>query len=164
MDEKMEHKDIWTFKYRGIPCEIVHWYFKTASDISGIVDGNWNAYMYFNERNLPKSFKSLIPRSRVSNLPSKRKFWQSWKMESLFEMHGGVTLYQIQRDEFTGKKTGLKIGCDYLHSFDDGIRYNEEIVASELRESVDKVFERFPEILVWRQSDGKYVSSLAMGK
>lgn len=154
----MEHKDVWNFKYRGIPCEVVHWYFESTGGLSDFANGNWNSYMYLNEGNLPKSFKSLLPRAKVSDLPSGRKFWQSWKMESLFEMHGGVSLYEVKRDEFTGRKTGLKIGCDYSHYFDLGHIYNEEFVASELRASVDKVFERFPEILIWRRSDGKFVS------
>lgn len=155
MEEKLKHKDVWTFRYRGINCEIIHWYFD--SQMSEIVDGVWNAYMYINEGNLPESFKRLLPRSRVSTLPSKRRFWNSWNMESMFDMHGGVTLYQIQRDEFTGKKTGIKIGCDYAHSFDDGIRYDVGEVARELKKSVDSLFEKFPEILVWRQTDGEYV-------
>ena len=151
----MQKQENWKFTYKGIHCSIVHWGVEEMSSVHS--GGIWNSYIIIQKPQLPTQFKKLLCRAKVSSLPSKRKFWNYSKLDSYFDMHGGFTYYEPLRDEFTGDVIAVKVGCDYAHAFDDNYDYNENMVKKDLEESVDGFIKCFPDYLVWRVSDGKYV-------
>lgn len=154
----MDKKEIWTFKYKGFNCSIAHWGSAEMRERGAIQPGGiWNSYIIIQKKQLPKQFRKLLCKFKVSGLPSKRKFWDYYKLENYFDMHGGLTYYEPLRDEFTGDIIAVKVGCDYAHAFDDEYSYNVDMVKRDLEKSVDKFIEAFPDYLVWRISDGKYV-------
>ena len=151
----MKHKDVWNFEYKGISCEIVHWGVGTSLNYG---KGIWNAYIFIKKEQLPKDFEKLLVRSRVNKMFIKRKFWNYDGLEYYFDFHGGITYYSKERDEFTGKVMGIKVGCDYAHYMDEQDHHDEIVIQNDLEKSVDLFIKNFPDYLVWRSTDGAYVS------
>ena len=151
----MKNKIIWDFKYKGIACQIVHWGLEDyPKELS--VDGIWNAYIIIHKKQLPKQFTKLL--CEVETIKDfKRKYWKYYKLDDYFDMHGGLTFYEVIREEFTGQITVVKVGCDYVHSWDRDYTYSESILENDLKKSVECFMAHFPNYLIRRISDGKYV-------
>jgi hypothetical protein len=148
----MKRKTVWNFEYKGINCEIVHW---GEDEMASFQPGGiWNGYVFIQKKQLPKQFNKFICKPVTYH---KRTHWDYWRMENYFDMHGGVTYYELIRDEITTKPTAIKVGCDYAHLFDEGRTYDENDIKFDLEKTVDKFIEMFPNYLIWRITDGKYV-------
>lgn len=151
----MREKKIWNFKYRGFDCEVVHWNYDKPWD--GFPSGNWNGYIVVKKKQLPDRFAELLCKKKKTTYASMPWRWDSYKVESIFEMKCGVTFYQVICDEFTGEKAAIKVGNDYQHLWNENHHYNEEDIVRDLKQSVDKFIERYPEYLVWNPHDGSYI-------
>ncbi len=153
--EYMKYKEIWNFEYKGIKCQIVHWGVKEMASVS--MGSIWNGYIFINKKQLPRNFRKLLCSIHTFKLSSVRKYWSYRKLEDYFNFHGGITYYELIRDEFTSKPIGIKVGCDYAHSWDEGHDYNENDIKRYLENSVNTFIRHFPNYLVWRFTDGKFV-------
>ena len=151
----MKHKKIWNFKYRGIHCEIVHWDFNHLYDFPS--KGIWNGYIIITEEQVPDRFKELLVKRKKTNYKSMPWMWEYWGLDNLFKMNGGITYYSVIRDEFDGRKIAVKVGNDYNHSWNVGMRYDEECIEIDLMSSVDLFLEQYPDYLVWSHIEGKYM-------
>lgn len=149
----MRHKEIWSDKYKGINYEIAHW----GID-SYMPNGIWNAYIVILKPQLPDKFQDLICKYSKSTLLSKRKFWDYNNLDDIFDMHGGLTYYEPKRDEFSGKVNAIKVGCDYAHSFDEGMIYDQDDVQRDTIKSIECFIEKYPDYLVWNPVDGSFIS------
>lgn len=151
----MKEKIVYNFEYKGIRCEVVHW----GVGESYRPEGVWNGYIYILEANIPNRFKELLCKYKKTKLTTvERKFWNYYTLDNIFEMVGGITYYELLRDEFSGKKKGIKVGNDYIHSWDEGRHYNEEQIKYDLEKSVDSFISHFPDYLVWNPKNGEYIS------
>jgi len=145
----VDKQENWKFTYKGIHCLIVHWGSAEMQPKGEIQPGGiWNSYIIIQKKQLPKQFRKLLCKFKASPLPPKRKYWDYYKLENYFDMHGGLTYYEPLRDEFTGDIIAVKVGCDYAHAFDDNYNYNEEWVKKDLEKSVDTFIEHFPDYSV----------------
>jgi hypothetical protein len=151
----MREKTVWTFDYKGIFCEIVHWGIDEMVSVSK--NGIFNGYIYIFKKQLPRSFKNLLVEQRSHKYPSGvKKHWDYGKLENIFDMHGGITYYELLGDEFSGEPTGVKVGCDYAHIWDDERYIDEKQVEHDLKNSVDTFIKHFPNYLIRDFKDGKY--------
>jgi len=151
--DDLRKKTIWSFTYKGFACEIVNWTFESGT-ISGHETGNWNGYIYIRKEQLGSRFRRFLLKPRKLY---RRTHWDNYsKFEKYFDFHGGITYYELLLNEFTGKPQGIKVGCDYLHSFDEGRSYDESDVKRDLEKSVDEFIKSFPDYKVWDIQDGKY--------
>jgi len=145
----MRSKTVWNEVYKRIPFEIQLHSVGMPSRESGI----YCAYIVIVKDNLPKSFDSLLCK-KSTNKYFDRNRWDYSALDRLFDFHGGITYYEVLRDEFTGKKYGVKVGCDYAHLYDDYV--DSEPVVSDTKKSIETFLSHFPECLVWDKVDGKY--------
>jgi len=150
----MKEKKSWNFKYKGIQCEIANWNFNKPW--YGQPTGNWNGYITVLEKQIPSRFKELLCRKEKTTWKSMPWIWDYYKLENLFNMKGGLTFYSVIRDEFNGKKIAIKVGNDYMHSWDIDVHYDKEDVESDLKKSINSFIEKFPDYLVWNKIDGSY--------
>ena len=129
---KLEHKDSWKFTYKDIYCEIVHWGVGYMNDGEGI----WNSYISL-YKNKVGDFDKLLCKKRKVKIATERKMWDYGHLDEMFDFHGGITYYEVIRDEFNGKIVGVKIGCDYAHLWDNNRTWDETTIAEDLKDTVD---------------------------
>ena len=152
--EQIKQKKVWKFSYKGINCEVVNWNIETPWE--GHPSGNWNGYIYIKAQQLPDKFHQILCKKRKTILRSMPWTWDYYKLEDIFNMKGGITYYEVIRGEFNGKKIGIKVGNDYMHSWDVDQRYDESDVIADLKNSVDSFIKSYPGYLVWNIKDGSY--------
>ena len=115
--------------------------------------GIWNSYIIINKSNLPKSFKKLIAPLRKSTI-DERKTRDYCKID-FQDMPNGLSYYEILHSE-EGKITGIKIGNDYNHIWNNIVTFEE--VARDVKKTIDNLYNRYKdEILIRSHVDGKYV-------
>lgn len=132
---KLDHKDIWTGIYRGVPFEISNWGNKDPDHTSYPNNNHWNYYLYlqmdlFKDKSLAKRLIAKKERSE------KRYFYQYWGLPVIhdLEMHGGVTYYDIIGE---GASKRIKIGCDYNHLYDEPWSEDIRSVSQDCKHSID---------------------------
>jgi hypothetical protein len=140
----MKYKEIWSGWYRGLYYEVVHWDIGNKYNPNGI----WNYYVYILE--------ACVPADKLKDFdrPLKGKYYNY--MEGLiasFEWHGGITFYE--KTYYNEKVSGFKLGCDFNHYFDEGIIYEEIVVAREAKATIDSIWEHVPDLKVRCRTDGK---------
>lgn len=146
----MKKIETWQDRYKGIYFEIM------LHGVGGYrPEGTYCAYIIIYEKNIPDQFKKLLVTSREME-PSflKRTFWNFTDLNDYFEMHCGLSYYELIRDEFTAKPIGVKVGCDYAHIYDDNVYF--EGVLRDTKRSIDTFLTHFPECVVLDQQDGEY--------
>lgn len=155
----LKHKDTWTFTYRGIMAEIVHW----GKDPEHNPAGNWNYYLW-----IPlKVIADEELRKKMVPVIKKYDTFSIWDdnipLIHHLEFHVGVTYLEYFKnpigDEF------IKPGCDYNHYYDEGKKdfYNEKCLTYDAKNSIDKLHE-LTTILVrdnwygklYKESEGQY--------
>ena len=144
---EMTEKKVWSGKVKGIFCEIVNWQITTMNV--------WDYYLIIRKDNLGEDFKKLLLRPIKRG---KRYHYEDYKLDNFFDMHGGITYYDVLRNE-VGKIYGVKIGCDYSHLHDEGKEYSYEIVFEDVKNSVDKFIQNFPNYKIFCQGNGNYYFS-----
>src|SRR5574343_1909403 len=123
---KLNHKNVWSFVYRGIPIEIVHWGISEHTP-----KGTWNLYVYIRPENIADEElrKTFLPKLKKVNWGGKNnKIYDiySCQIANELELHGGITYLNVEN--VNGKKL-LKAGCDYNHLYDDLETWDEDILA-----------------------------------
>lgn len=147
--EKIEHKESWDGTYRGVRFEIVHWYL------------GWNYYLYIPVEQLPDLIKPKFNlKAHTHNFLGSGRPCTSFEYGSApiladLEWHGGITLYEKARDD-VGKIIGYKLGCDYMHLWDNNKAYNLESIVQDVHRSIDKLWELVPDLKVCCNWNGKY--------
>lgn len=135
---KIKHKDTFTFRYRDIYCEIVHWGVNEIDE-----KGIWNAYICLFKDKV-EDFDKLLCKKVNNSICKGHKYWDSYSLEKFFDFHCGITYYEVLRNEFNGKIVGVKIGCDYHHLWDLERDYDENIISRDLKNVVDNFYNNFP--------------------
>lgn len=146
----MKKIEVWKDRHKGIFFEI------KLNGVGGYrPEGTYCAYILIYKKNIPKQFNKLLVTSEEMEPPfSKRRYWKYSDLNDYFDMHCGLSYYELIRDEFTGKPIGVKVGCDYAHLHDDYVYF--EGVLSDTERSIDTFLTHFPECVVWDQQDGEY--------
>lgn len=147
-ENELQYKEEWKGIYRGINYEIVHWRL------------GWNYYLLIPEGQLPESLQSVFnlePQKTVmasGNEYIHFNYNQAPIMPDL-DWHVGITFYEkVWNDE--GKIIAYRIGCDFLHLWDEGVEYSVDRVLRETKHSIDKLWELVPNLKVRCSCSGKY--------
>jgi hypothetical protein len=132
----------WTGTYRHIRWEIVKWLFHEDKWV-------FNFYVYLSEGQMPEELRSklILPcrMVRIAELsPERRVYDYDTSIWNGFNWHCGITYYDILMD--WSNRPLVKAGCDYNHLYDEGIVYNENYVYSEVRDCIDSIHERIPNL------------------
>lgn len=146
----------WKGTYKNIQYEI-KWWGKSEYQPSGI----WNWYIKVNnEQFRPEDWVQLRLERSISKLQGLH--WENWDYDNFpnIEAHGGLTYGKmstyVNRD---GKECELvEVGCDYNHYHDEECEYpyTLESVTSDVRNSIDKLLEIFPNMLSRCAYSGMY--------
>lgn len=73
-----------------------------------------------------------------------------------FEFHGGITFYEKTSGlEHVDQKKVIKIGCDYQHSWDEGMCYGINYIECEARKTIDSMWNYFGDIKYRTVGDGR---------
>jgi len=151
MLSKLEHKDTWSGKYKGITFEIAKWF--TGTPETDFYHPIWNYYLYISIEQIPKQLQkdfNLEPQKltrRWIDYAYSQAIFSNW------EWHGGVTYY-----EKLGVDTDLmfKLGCDYNHLWDDGMDYELPVILAGAMETIDSAREHIPNLKYWCFVTGKF--------
>jgi len=73
------------------------------------------------------------------------------------EFHGGCTWYSKDAG-FDGEPRVVKIGCDYQHYWDEGGTYDVDYVYSQVKKTIDSLYELVGDVKFWNMGDGVYRS------
>lgn len=73
------------------------------------------------------------------------------------DWHGGITFYEKIWDG-EGNLAGFKVGCDYQHYFDQKYRYTYGMILDDCFHSIDKLWEKFPNLKIRCSWNGSYHS------
>ncbi|MDD5591574.1 MAG: hypothetical protein PHY18_06615 [Dehalococcoidales bacterium] len=157
---ELKHKDIWNGEYRGVKFEIVNW--RLGGDVLGS-HPCWNYYLFLPIEQIPEEYhKYFVLEGKYERMSPDGRAWLNYNYTgtsyiSDLEWHGGITFYEKALDG-EGKLIGVKLGCDYVHYFDeqDGYPYNVDYVYMETKQSIDKLHLLIPNMKVRCQWDGKY--------
>jgi len=120
-DDSMSVAKFWRGIYRDIAYEIV----QHSVNLKVLPNGVWCFYLF-----IPYDCAPLDEWDRPG-------FDSDESVLSDIEWHVGMTFYQ-QRT-INGVKH-YKVGCDYAHACDDGIKYNEFALQKEAKKAIDSFF------------------------
>jgi len=145
----MERKEVWNDTYRGVGYKIVHWQL------------GWNYYLYLPLEQIPVEFHSIILLE-----PEKFQRGDGGREHIMFhynevplltglDWHGGITFYEKHFNQ-RGGVDGIKLGCDYIHAFDEGRAYNRDGVAADAKHTIDCLHLAIPNLKVRCVWTGRY--------
>lgn len=148
---KLEYREHWTGKYRGIPFEVSSY---TPSYSFGETHPIWTFYIFLRIEAIPAEHRSKFFIERDMTKPHYARYdWSKCALNDLREWHLGMTFYSVEADGEC-----VKAGCDYNHYWDEGKwhGYNETFVAMEARALIDELHAKHPYLLVRCNYNGRY--------
>lgn len=146
---ELSHKDIWGGEYKGVRFEICHW---------GM---GWNYYLFLPLAQIPEDYQkyfNLRGKRKKFSPDSEERIWYEYMdapILSDLDWHGGITYYEKLGDGHY-EKQGVKVGCDYMHFFDEGRSYTLESVRQDAIHTIDKLCEYIPNLKQRCHWNGKY--------
>ena len=161
--DKLRYKEIWSGQYRGVAFEIHHW----NKDSEYQPDGTWNFYLFLNQKQFTPGRWERLWLSRDTSTPQLSGGYCHYDYPSMpiaqLDWHGGITYY-AKTAGFDDSTQIIKVGCDYNHLWDEGMWYDEQDVAADIRATVDGLWELYPDMLVWNQRTGECVTEEVLNK
>lgn len=149
------HKS-WTGTHKGVNIEVANW---TMKDGGVTADKDcWNYYIILPVEQIPADFKEqLILKPATKELGGRE--WTSCdymdsELINALDWHGGCTFYELNYD-VSGKLFSVKMGCDYMHYWDEGHSYGLLTVLHDAKHSADMLLEKVP-LLIRCSWNGKY--------
>lgn len=147
MGNKLDKLTKWDGKYKGIKFEIIHWYL--------IEKEVWNYYLLIYKNQLPARLQNEANLKPEDGVGRHKYYAYSDSIFSELGWHGGITFYQKEFDE-EGELLGYKVGCDYIHYWDEGKHYDLNRLLYDCQNSIDKLWEQIPDMLIFCQHDGSW--------
>lgn len=118
-------------------------------------DGIWCYYILVHEDQLPEEYKALFILPPVFDDKKRLSHDYMGSMLNDFDWHHGITYYSKEGGA-DGEPVMIKIGCDYNHYWDEGSSYSEITLEYDVKNSIEKMLEAFPEIMVRSRYYGGY--------
>jgi len=133
MDEMIKHIDLWQGNYHGVPFEIRRW------DDAFRSEPCWTFYIIVRKEMFSDDvWEDICP------IKKKVDFWRGWMYDTdenplaQLPFHGGCTFFErICEDEV------YKIGCDYLHYYDEGMHYELDDIVPDVKKVIDALCARY---------------------
>lgn len=145
--KNLHYKESWDGTYRDVSFEIAHWRL------------GWNYYLYIPTAQLPDAILPLFNLStKRSDFNDRVRYYfapSDSPIIDALDWHGGPTLYEKQYDE-TRKLRGFRIGCDYMHLYDENTTYHRKSVKRDAERTIDALWRQVPDLKVRCSWDGNY--------
>jgi len=152
---KKSETESWSGVHKGLQYEIKH--FPTYEGRTG-----WTYYVYIDLEQVSDEFhkdlwlEPMLHRYLKGGTPHINYDYNKSRCSDI-DWHGGITWYSkesgLEHDE---QRKRVKFGCDFQHSFDEGIDYSIYCVKGECLETIDQLVNMFGEVKYYTQGDGKY--------
>lgn len=152
----------WTGEYRGVSFEIHHYPERDEGR------GGWTFYLYLGLDRIPDTELAASAWLKPIKDKKDRVFYDysdSW-LASL-DWHYGITFYE-KVGGFDGAMKRIKVGCDYMHYWDEGSRdsYNQNWLQSDAEKAIDSFLAMVPDYKLhcpyiggyWLPTEGKVIS------
>lgn len=167
VDEPMTEAQARSFTgvYRGIRYEIKTWPVDGYLKNSLGVERGWAHYLLINvDKQVPEALREgfwLKPRPMMFASQMIGHDYMEGPTANI-EFHGGITFYE-KIGGLEGGDRWVKLGCDYQHLWDEGQRYTEQSVLSEVKASIDSFWDDVCRTAPLARSrwDGKYYEASA---
>ena len=153
MEIKESNLKKWTGTYRGVAFEINNW-ITPANSIEQRERANWTYYLILHIERIPEEHKpnSYWLRGRKDRNHVMYDYYKHKVLPEL-EWHCGITWYSKEHG-FDGAEKIIKVGCDYMHIWDDGNTYLET-VKHDVRKTIDSFLQYVPNYKYWCRGNGK---------
>jgi hypothetical protein len=135
--------------YKGVSFEVNNF------DRPGLEPYNdcWTFYLFLHVSRCPKELQGeLWLKGELGKYERVNYDYTSGLLASI-EWHCGITYY-AKKAGFDGEGQTIKAGCDYSHLWDEGMRYNVEMVLSDIEKAIDSVYKLFPGYKCYCQGHG----------
>jgi hypothetical protein len=144
-ENELQRKEVWNGVYRGVSYEIVHWYL------------GWNYYLNIPIEQLPTDEIKKTFNLHLKSM-AQRNYYYDYSSASIIsdlDWHGGITLYEkVRRDN--GVVNSYRLGCDYMHYWDENHDYHLGTILRDTKNSIDKLWQLIPDLKVRCAWNGKY--------
>lgn len=137
----LRHKDVWIGGYRGVSFEIVRWNRNEDQMRTLGHESFWNYYIIIpepmvEEEDRPQVFLDL---GEADKYGFRHYDYMRGPLSDIY-WHGGITFYERHLTQGVSPAF-VKAGCDYQHLWDEGMRYNEDIVLVDVKHTIDDLHE-----------------------
>lgn len=146
--------------YKGIHYQIKNWVDKGLPKYDILESTHWTYYLFIPEAMLQdveakKKSTIFLTLKEDDTFGRKRKRYDYYSDSLLADLHwhGGITYYDIE--ESNGDRC-VKAGCDFQHSWDEGITYNVSNLLVDIKHTVDDFIKQVPEMRIRSVWDGEY--------
>ena len=151
---ELRHKDLWIGTYRGVLYEIVRWSWDTPLARDTGHDENWNYYLYLRQGWFSQADWAQLWLPGISDwykdCPPRVSYGYNDSPLDGLAWHCGITYYH-KAAGWDWAEQVLKVGCDYLHYWDEGNVYNEIMLRCDAQETIDNLWQRFPTMATARE-------------
>lgn len=137
--------------YKGINFEISHHGMGEEYRPEGI----WCYYLLIHEKQLPEEYRKDFILEPVFNDKGRLSHDYYETRISDLDWHCGITYYSKEGGA-DGEKIIIKMGCDYGHLYDENQSYNESILQTDVENTIDILFNMFPDIKIRSSYYGGY--------
>lgn len=133
-----------TTVYRGAYCGVdweINYIEREGWEKRGIKPW-WTYYIYIHKDRLSEKQFSLLdmPIKIAESSPSKRKYYEYSDLPDL-GFHCGCTFYE--KECYQLEYSGVKIGCDYNHYWDEGKNYDLQDILEDVKGTINKFLLQF---------------------
>ncbi len=148
--EEFRKVETWHGEHKGVRYEVAHWHL------------GWNYYIILPVEQIPEE------KRKVFILDSKKSKYNPERIENNYDSipdldwHGGITFYEkffgqvVCKNLIEVNVTSIKMGCDYMHLFDENKTYTFNLVKSDVIHSIDKLLDFVPDMKIRCQWNGHY--------
>ena len=149
---------VWNGTYRGVDFEINN--FKTPPNIFDHEEkDNWTYYLILQLNKIPKENDPDSFWLDGEADDKGRVFYKYYHHNIInnIDFQGGCTWYS-KLAGFDGANKVIKIGCDYQHSWNEGMTYHLDIVTSDVKNTIDAFLNFIPDYKYWCRGNGNLYS------
>ena len=154
MNYQEKEKRVWTGTHNGVGFEINNW---KSKDIMNDGDkDNWTYYIFLHLDRIPKESKPnsfWLKPQRFTISDRVHYDYNKHPVIDGIDFHGGCTWYSKEHG-FDKTPKVIKIGCDYMHLFDENHFYYIESIVAEVKNTIERFRELVPDYRYWCQGNG----------
>lgn len=154
MKYEKSNKEVWFGNHAGVRFEINHW-ISPANSIEPYERHMWTYYIFIHIKRIPNQYN---PNSYwlTGKKNGRHVHYDYYKHPVLrnIDFHYGCTWYSKEHG-FDNAERIIKVGCDYMHYGDEGMRYSLDDIVSDVKNTIEDFRNRVGEYKYWCCGNGK---------